>query len=289
MITSLNIPYLKLRWFGFNCLEIQFPSGKTLVVDPCLFKEGHLASGFDENDLDGCDYIFVSHAHGDHVGSLDKVYDRFHPLVLANAATAFDLAKLYDVPYIQMIPFCSGDVFDFGDFRLDILHARHALNNMMRPSGRSDDFDNPFKKPGFFGPRYTSELDEKLGNMGTLYNNNFVMTLPNHIQIGFFAGNPGLAAPEDRNMWKELHPDIIFAHRAKYTGDYGNQMADVLEITGARIMMPLHIEDAYSGVYDPDEYTSNINRECEKRGLLGRMLFLERGKWYEFSSGVAQL
>lgn len=285
--TNLNVPYLKLRYFAFNCLEIKFPSGKTLVVDPCLIKEGRFSCGYDESVLEGCDYVYVNHTHADHVASLDKVYDRFKPLVMANSAVAYDLATFYDIPYIQIIPYVSGDTFDFGDFKLDILHARHALNNMRRPSGKEDDFENVFFKAGMKPIEYSSPLEEKLGNLGTLFNNNFVMTLPCNLKIGFFAGNPGLTAPEDREMWKTLKPDIIFAHRAKYTVDYANMMADVLELTGARLMMPLHMEDAYSGAYDPAEYTANVNKVCQERGLTGRMMFLERAKWYEFYSGVA--
>lgn len=286
---SLNVPALKLRYFAFNCFEIKFPSGKTLVIDPCLEKEGRFSCGYDENDLEGCDIVYVNHSHGDHVATLGKVYDRFKPLVFANAVTAYDLCVQYDIPFIQTLPYVSGDTFDFGDFRLDIFHARHALNNMRRPSGRQDDFVNVFFKPGAHPPVEQTELEEKLGNMGTLYNNNFVMTTAQNLQIGFFAGNPGLTAPEDRNMWKNIHPDIVFAHRAKYTVDYANMMADVLELTGARIMIPMHIEDAYSGAYDAAEYTANVNKECARRGLVGRMMFLERGQWYEFNSCITKL
>ncbi len=286
---SLNVSYLKLRYFAFNCFEIKFPGGKTLVIDPCLNKEGKFSCGYDVNDLEGCDVVYVNHSHADHVDSLGKVYDRFHPLVMANAVTAYDLCVQYDVPFIQMLPYVSGDTFDFGDFKLDILHARHALNNLRRPSGKEDEFDNVFFKPGMKLPEFGSELEEKLNNMGSLYNNNFILSTPQNIQIGFFAGNPGLTAPEDRNMWKNIHPDIVFAHRAKYTVDYANMMADVLELTGARIMVPMHIEDAYSGQYDPAEYTANVNKVCAERGLVGRMMFLERGRWYQFSSGVAKL
>ncbi len=49
------------------------------------------------------------------------------------------------------------------------------------------------------------------------------------------------------------------------------------------------IEDAYSGKYDPADYVDAVNKACEERGILGRMMFLERGQWYEFSTGVTKL
>ena len=101
--------------------------------------------------------------------------------------------------------------------------------------------------------------------------------------------------PQEKNLWTRLRPDVIFAHRAKFTT--GNlsasqsvqKMADVLEITGARILIPIHIEDAYSGKYDPTEYVYQVNKACEERNILGRMMFMERGQWYQFSTMVSML
>ena len=61
------------------------------------------------------------------------------------------------------------------------------------------------------------------------------------------------------------------------------------EITGARILIPIHIEDAYSGKYDPTEYVYQVNKACEERNILGRMMFMERGQWYQFSTMVSML
>ena len=47
----LSIGGLKIRYFAYNCLEIKLPSGKTLVVDPCLRREGPFSCGYDAGDL----------------------------------------------------------------------------------------------------------------------------------------------------------------------------------------------------------------------------------------------
>ena len=103
---NLEVSTVKIRYFAFNCLEIKLPSGKTVVVDPCLHKEGRMSCGYGVEDLEGCDYVFVNHSHGDHVGSLGELYNRFHPQIMAHAATSYDLAKLYDIPYIRFIKLC---------------------------------------------------------------------------------------------------------------------------------------------------------------------------------------
>ena len=286
----LSIGGLKIRYFAYNCLEIKFPSGKTLVVDPCLRKEGKFSCGYDVSVLEGADYVFCNHSHEDHVASLGEVYDRFHPLVLAHAATTYDLAKCYDIPYIRFMPFTAGDEFDFDDFKLKVIAGRHNNyvpgNFMVRPSGRKDELC-PEKVA--FTLEYDDQVEQNLADLGTMFGSNFMLTTKNNVRIGLYAGNPGMVEPQDRNAWKNQQPDIIFAHREKYTNDYAGKMADILEITGARILVPIHIEDAYSGKYDPAEYVSNVNKVCEERGLLGRMLFMERGQWYEFSTGVSKV
>ncbi len=285
----LSVNTLKARYFAYNCLELKLPGGKTLVVDPCLKKEGRFSCGYDVDVLEGADYVFCNHAHEDHVASLGDVYDRFHSLVLANAAVSYQLSQLYDIPYVRFIPFVTGDEYDFDAFKIKIIHGRH--NNyvpgqfMVRPSGRRDELC----PAGGIKLEYDDPIAQDLFYKGSMFGSNFLLTTQNNLRVGLFAGNPGMTDPQDRNTWKTLRPDIIFAHREKFTNDYANKMADILEITGARVLVPIHIEDAYKGTYDPAEYVANVNCECERRGLVGRMLFMERGQWYEFSTGVTKL
>ncbi len=292
---TLSVSSLKVRYFAFNALEIKMPDGKTLVVDPCLEKEGHFSCGYDVDDLEGCDYVFLNHSHGDHAASLGKLYDKYHPLIMAHAVTSFNLARLYDIPYIRFIPFVNGDEYDFDSFKIQVVPGRHNNlvpgNFMVRPSGRRDELCGT----RVMNMKHGSELEKELGDMGTMYGSNFLLTTANNLRVGFYAGNAGMEDPQEKNLWTRLRPDVIFAHRAKFTT--GNlsasqsvqKMADVLEITGARILIPIHIEDAYSGKYDPTEYVYQVNKACEERNILGRMMFMERGQWYQFSTMVSIL
>lgn len=285
---KLEIPDVRLRYFAFNCFELKLPGGKTLVIDPCLEKGGKFSCGYDESDLEACDYIYVNHTHIDHVATLGKVYDRFEPLILAHERVAFDLAELYDIPYRQIYPYESGQVYDFGDFKIQIIPGRHNDIGKQRPSGRQDTSNSAYaiKMPEL---TFHSDLEKRLFHMGTMYNYNFLLTLPNNLSIGFIAGSPGMSL-EDEKIWKQLCPDIVMAQRARYGyPDYAEQMAHVLEVTGARILLPLHIEDSYKDIYDPEEYADAVNAVCEKRGLYGRLMFLQRAKWYELSTGIRLL
>lgn len=284
-VEKLEVPTLKLRYFAFNCFEIKLPGGKTLVIDPCLAKEGKFSCGYDETDLEACDFVYVNHTHGDHVATLGKVYDRFEPLVLAHERVSFDLAEFYDIPCRQFFPFESGQTYDFKDFKIQIIPGRHNDIGKRRPSGKMDDSDSPYAFKGM-KMEYSSDLERRLSEMGTMYNYNFLLTLPNNLRIGFIAGSPGME-PQDETIWSQLQPDIVMAQRARWGyPDWQEKMAHVLEVTKAQLLLPLHIEDSYRDTYDPEEYAAEVNKLCAEKGLYGRMMFMQRAKWYELSTGI---
>lgn len=284
---ALSVGAVKIRYFAYNCLEIRLPDGKTLVIDPCIVNEGLYRCGYEDSVLEGCDYVLINHTHMDHIASLGRVYDRFRPLIMAHEMVVWDLANYFDIPYIKMIPFTAGSVFDYGSFRVEVLRARHnpSAMFMVRPSGKVDEFANDK-----FIAAHLGGLDEdgrRISNMGTIFNNNFLITLPNNLRIALFAGNPGMIEPEDANMWKDLHPDIVFAHRALTSYEnWDGRMANILAVTGARVMVPIHIEDGFLSKQDPHQYVAAINAACEKKGIFGRALYMERASWYQFSTLV---
>ena len=65
--------------------------------------------------------------------------------------------------------------------------------------------------------KHGSELEKELGDMGTMYGSNFLLTTANNLRVGFYAGNAGMEDPQEKNLWTRLRPDVIFAHRAKFS------------------------------------------------------------------------
>ena len=287
---SFVIPGVQVRYFAYNCLEIKLPGGKTLMIDPCVRKTGPYSCGYGEEIVEGCDYVLINHAHRDHTLSLGELYNRFHPLIMAHEATVFELASYYDIPYMKMVPFTSGDEFDYDAFKVRVLRARHnpAQMFMVRPSGYVDETANDKFVNGHM--KDLSEREKQIENMGSSFNSNFLITLPNNLKLGLFAGNPGMIEPEDKNLWRGLEPDILFAHRAPVSYEnWAERMANNLAVSGARIMVPIHIEDNFLKTIDPEDYVGQINRVCEQKGILGRAMYMERAQWYQFYSGVRKL
>ena len=80
---------LKYRWFVENCHEIVLPSGEHILIDPMLPRVGSrlyegFKSGYTVDDIERCDYVFISHIHGDHIDQLKEVQEKFNPYILIN-------------------------------------------------------------------------------------------------------------------------------------------------------------------------------------------------------------
>lgn len=277
---------VSIRYFAYNCTEIKLPDGKTIVIDPCLKKDGRYACGYDVDALEGCDYILINHTHMDHIASLGKVYDKFHSLIMTHGETAYELANYFDIPFIKIVPFYNGDIFNYGSFKVKIIKARHnpAKMFMARPSGRVDETAND----SFIKNHLSGLNDEEtyLENMGSIFNSNFLITLQNGIKIALFTGNPGMIEPDDESMWKDIHPDIILAHRAPTSYEnWAGRMANILEITGAKIMVPIHIDNKFLETENPECYVDEINKICRQKAISGKAVFMVRAKWYKLFNG----
>lgn len=267
-------PALRMRWFVENCCEIKLPDGKTIVIDPMLLKaapesDGNgfqalfgkdFVSGFSVDDLEGCDYVIITHVHGDHIGSLREVYEKFKPTILVNGWSAYALAKFYDMPLGAFLPMTDGCEYNLGSFRLTALPGRHSPPICLQ-------------KPSAFS--YGEGLEKELGWMGSLYSSNFVITLPNNFKIAMDGGwyEPNLSE------WEKHRPNLILRHRMQDLEECSDQMVDAMQRGGAQFLMPLCQQNTKVGI-------SNIvraaNEKLAKAGHWGRVIDPGCGQWLNF-------
>ncbi len=280
---TYEYPTVDIRYFAYNCVEIKLPDGKTLVVDPCLVREGpKYAIGYDENDLDGCDYIFITHTHYDHVISLAKVYNKFYPqAILASERVSYDLAEQYDLPYLRFYPFTEGQEYDFNSFKIKIMPCHHKHIGDHRPSGTFEAGDYQGLNLGHV---FKDEHDRRTYFMGHMYSYSFLLTLPNNFKIALLSGPTSCL---DEYAWRDERPNLVLAQGVlPKVPDYAEQMANVIRFTGCQMLVPIHVESVYKGLIDPKDYTAKVNQLCEEQGMFGRLMFFERAKWYSLSMNV---
>ncbi len=107
-VTAAAIPMLS---DNYSWLLTDSVSGKIGIVDPA---EAEPAIAAIEAAGGKLDTIFITHHHGDHIGGVAALVERYHPVVVGNAADAHRLPKL-DVAVQE------GDLVEFGAVKARVI------------------------------------------------------------------------------------------------------------------------------------------------------------------------
>lgn len=113
---------MKLTYYGQSCLEFDF-HGTKVLLDP--FVSGNpKAEGIDVSDIRP-DYIFLSHAHQDHVADMAEIQKNSDATVVAIVETAA-WVRNQGVPDEKVIEFNFGGTLDLPFGKVKMVHALHT-------------------------------------------------------------------------------------------------------------------------------------------------------------------
>lgn len=276
---------LRFRWINAQCFEFRMPNGTTLITDPFYdfpYKPGTseanmaLPFSFTTKDLEGADYIFLNHNHGDHNYNVKEVCERFHSTVITHSATAMELARVFGLPLTSIYPVDFNGIYYFDGFSLEIYHGTHhpqpkTLSDAMVIRKERDDPEGAF-----------------LRSMGGVFNMNFVQNLPGGLRIAFIGGN-------DDGMlerFREIRPNVVIRnklHSSAHVENVAEEWADYLEQSDVQLMIPMHYEtwlNTRPGFAEAQ--LEEINRIMKERGKGGRVLNPQRTKWYNLELSVTE-
>ena len=268
---------LKIRWINANMVEMLLPNGKTFITDP-FYTESlpgqsvsfKLPFKISIDDFERCDYIFVNHAHPDHYMNIKEFVDKFHPLIFVDSTYAHELSGTMGIEIAYIFPVEVGHSYVFPDFRLDTYHGTH--NPLTGIS-----FGNYAFTESIFGIKGTEALDQ----YGSLFNTNFMLTLPNGSKVGFAAGTDNLNQAE---AWRNNKPNLLLHQRMVYATP--EAYAEEVELLGGQFVMPLHHETAFAFNADMREFTEKVNNRFKEHGDAIRMFNPQRMKWYNIYQGL---
>ena len=271
----------RFRWINGQCFEFQFNNGKTLLTDPWYQSDepGILSEvcipNFSTEDLEGADYVFINHTHGDHICNLQDVVDRFHPTVITHSATAMHLAKTHSTPLTSIYPVDYEGTYYFDGFILETHHGTHhaAPKCLSQCMGRKAD-----------------PLMDETNAFGGTFNTNFVLTTDQGMRVAFIGGN-------DDGMIQRLQgknkPNIIIRNKmasSRVKEGVAENFADWFAGADTQLLIPMHYETWLT--QDPafaQRMISDMNRIMAEKGKLGRVAPMERGKWYTLNIGIREL
>ena len=277
---------LRFRWINGQCFEFQFPNGKALLTDPWYSSKRNspmtkmLPPGFTTEMLEGADYVFLNHTHGDHIENLQEVWDRFHSTVIAHSATCMEIAKYYSIPLTSIYPVDYEGIYYFEGFMLETHHGTHHMQTRTLAERMTQIPENPTE---------AQKQWAYLNAMGGPFNTNFVLTTDQGIRLAFIGGN-------DDGMMKRLQgkdkPNIIIRNKmasSRVKTNVAEDFAAWFAGVDTQLLVPMHYETWLTE--DPgfaQKMIEDMNRIMAEKGKVGRVAPMVRGKWYTLDLSITE-
>ncbi|KAL2832204.1 hypothetical protein BJY01DRAFT_254023 [Aspergillus pseudoustus] len=96
-----------LEWFGATTFRLK-THGLTIFLDTWLDRPANIPSYGCIDQVEECDYIFISHAHFDHLPGADRIAKKTGAIIYANCE-AINVMRLAGVPEQQLFPVQGGE------------------------------------------------------------------------------------------------------------------------------------------------------------------------------------
>ena len=262
---------MKMRWLGTACFEIVLPSGKTVVLDPYLDDAYSAPIGSDQ--IEGCDYLFITHGHYDHVADAGKIAERFSPQIFCNTTTAGILTEHQGVDSDGVTSVRAGDEILRADLSAQVVEGVHADMSQLRiPSHKKQIVRIP---AGGFD---TGELEQQLKIYPGGEHLNFVFDPKGGRRI-YMAGtypDPSLLPLAQR---AEAHITLLQIMSSYLLAGLEAQIIQLAKASGCRILIPQHHDPL-----EPSAPKADLTRFKQMVESTSEMTLMELvpGKWYDF-------
>jgi L-ascorbate metabolism protein UlaG (beta-lactamase superfamily) len=115
---------IQMRWLGTACFEIVLPNAETLIIDPYL--DDSVSAPIGSGEIKGCDHIFLTHGHYDHVLDVGKLAGRFRPNIFCSDVVAASLVEHQNVPSELITSVKAGEIIRKEGLSVEVLKGFHV-------------------------------------------------------------------------------------------------------------------------------------------------------------------
>jgi L-ascorbate metabolism protein UlaG (beta-lactamase superfamily) len=115
---------IQMRWLGTACFEIVLPNRKTLIIDPYL--DDSVSAPITSGEIKGCEYIFLTHGHYDHVLDVGKLTERYKPKIFCSDVVATSLTEHQGVPPELITRVKGGEIIREEGLKVEVLKGYHV-------------------------------------------------------------------------------------------------------------------------------------------------------------------
>lgn len=112
----------QITYFGHSTFSLTTPSGRVALIDPWVMTNPRCPAAL--KDVTRLDVIFLTHAHGDHLGDLLALAKRHKPKIVAIFETCLWIeSKGFEE---ETCPMGKGGSQKVGEFEVTMTHAFHS-------------------------------------------------------------------------------------------------------------------------------------------------------------------
>ena len=273
---------LRMRWLGTACFEIVLPNGKTLVIDP--FVDDSVSSPITSDQFEGCDYLFLTHGHYDHILDAGKLAARFNPIIYCSQLVSESLAVHLGVNSDQVRTVTAGDIVRVNGMTIEVIQGTHVefISDYKRLTGKEFQPEIPVKEAIETTITMTFETDWRPSRI-----EEWMEKFPQGEQLNYvFEPDQGprvyiAGTRPDPNQIKiagDVQADITLLQVPPANALKGleKSTADLAMASGCQVCVPQHHDPLFKGAKKTDLGTLKT--------LLSGIRFQElvSGKWYVF-------
>ncbi|MBT9777504.1 MBL fold metallo-hydrolase [Clostridium sp. MCC353] len=260
---------IKIRWIYAACYEIKLPNGITIVTDPFITPKVP-AGEFCLDQMEGADYILLTHTHYDHISDLKELTLRFHSKIVGGSIAMRELIRVFDLPFDSMYPVNAGETLIFPEFRLEVSRARHNLLN--KPELPASDLCGASKRI------YGVDGFDEIQAYGYIESLDFMITCSDNTRIMMASGISALL--NGFQTAKEKAPNILLRQTANQQPpeEYGQMLSKY----HAAVTLPFHHENLErKGGWVLSEYMDQAGQALRKINPASVLLNPEPYRWYQ--------
>jgi L-ascorbate metabolism protein UlaG (beta-lactamase superfamily) len=276
---------IRMRWLGTACFEIKLPNKRTLVIDPYL--DDSVSAPITSDGVEGCDFLFITHGHYDHILDAGKLSSRFAPKIFCNSAAAGSLIRYQGIAPQRITQVRAGDVLNEDGLVVEVVPGVHVdfAREYKRLTGQElgGGVEDPVAalKEAVVRLFQTDRLPEKLWEWMTQYPQgeqlNFVFAPEGGSRIYMAGSYPDPVVIEAAGK-VNAHITLLQVLPGKTLQGIEKETARVALASGCRIVVPQHHDALFEGA--PHTDLSQLKEIFEGRGV--QFMELVPGRWYDF-------
>ena len=278
----------EIRWLGTACFEVRLENEKTIVIDPYL--DDSVSAPITSDQIEGCDYIFITHGHYDHILDVGKLVSRFKPEIFCTQEVAGALSEHQGIDPKHFSAVIVDDVVERDGVRAEVVHGVHVDffaeytritgSDIFADSGGDLEKMMKLALEALLGPEATppAQAEEWMTKYPPGDHVNFVFDIGDGKRI-YMAGS----YPDPSLLEVARNSNSYMMLMQVLPGNTGRGLEEqTLEFalaSGAEVIVPQHHDPLMEGAHPAD--LSTLKQLFEKQDV--QFVEFTPGKWYEFA------